>query len=565
MQLISLIVEKDLSVVRQIDFIEGINIITNSHAEGNQIGKSTALRAINFCMGSDGADLWKDPDSKIENKIIKELVTKGNLTFTLELNVRGKPFTIKRRIEEKEQKNRVVLKRYGWINGEEINGQKLFRVELAKIFGHFVDKPSFSTLKKRVFRLEKSSANHLYNYLNFGTSDSEYLEVYSYLFGFAGHNDLSEIIRLEKECEDQKDRISVLLSGKTEQQFRDMLESIDDEIEILNAKGDQFEFKAPQNEAVEKLRRKRVSIANKSSEIGNLETRLLYAHKTLNNYHSKKSDIDVSAVEAIYNEAKTMLPGLGKSLEETINFHNAILDKKSQFVQRQVGLMQEDLVTEKKLLNKFLDDEKILIKAISNETHLGGFVIIEQDLQEKREARGRIAFVLDEIEKSNSVIRDKKRKIDELRENNKKHLDQLKSNLEIFNKESKVLTRAIFKNFGLSFNVGCDSEDGTLSFSVVNYEKISGDGSPRAAALAFDMAFVQYIKESGSKLPEFTVQDFLEAADEDKLAKLSMLANNKNIQVVISILSDKLNSLDDEFKNKNIVLELSPSNKFFKV
>ena len=565
MQLVSLMIEKDLSIVRQIDFKEGINIITNSNVEGNQIGKSTALRAINFCMGSDGADLWKDPDSKIENQEIKNLVTRGNLTFTLKLNVRGKPYTVKRRIEKKEQKNGFVLERYGWINDEVIKGQKSFKAEMAKIFGHYVSKPTYSTIKKRVFRLDKSSSNHLYNYLNFGTSNDEYLEVYSYLFGFAGHNDLSEAIILEKELKGQKGRISIILSGKTEQQFKDLLESIDDEIEILNNQEEEFDFKGAQNEAVEKLRLKRASIANKSSGIGNLETKLLYAQKTLNNYQSKKTDIDVSVVEAIYNEAKTILPELSKNLEETIQFHNSILEKKSEFIQSQVIPLKEDLDREKRLLNRLLDEEKKLIKAISNESHLGGFIVIEQELQEKHEERGRIAFVLDEVEKSNDTIREINRKIEKLRENNKKHLKQLKSNIQVFNKESKMLTRAIFNDFGLSLNVACSSDDGALNFSVVNQDKISGDGSPRAAALAFDMAFVQYIGKSGSKLPEFTIQDYLEATDEDKLAKLFKLANSKKVQVIASILSDKLNSLDEKFQSENIVLSLSPSDKFFKV
>ena len=69
---------------------------------------------------------------------------------------------------------------------------------------------------------------------------------------------------------------------------------------------------------------------------------------------------------------------------------------------------------------------------------------------------------------------------------------QLIQNVEIFNKHLKLFTRAIFGDFSLSFNVSTKSDTNEIEFSVVNNEKVSGDGAPRAAALAADMAFVQF-------------------------------------------------------------------------
>ena len=99
----------------------------------------------------------------------------------------------------------------------------------------------------------------------------------------------------------------------------------------------------------------------------------------------------------------------------------------------------------------------------------------------------------------------------------------------------------------------------------MNQERVSGDGAPRAASLAFDMAFIEFVKETGACFPEFTIQDYLEASDQDKLATLASLANENQIQVVVSVLKDKLASLSQEFIDENTVLILKKSDKFFKI
>ena len=83
--------------------------------------------------------------------------------------------------------------------------------------------------------------------------------------------------------------------------------------------------------------------------------------------------------------------------------------------------------------------------------------------------------------------------------------------------------------------------------------------------MAFDMSLVDYMNKSKSKFIKFTLQDYLEAADEEKLTTLFKLANTENIQTVVSILNDKLSLLDIEFKKDNVILELSSNDKFFKL
>ncbi|MNL29628.1 hypothetical protein D3C87_1513140 [compost metagenome] len=83
--------------------------------------------------------------------------------------------------------------------------------------------------------------------------------------------------------------------------------------------------------------------------------------------------------------------------------------------------------------------------------------------------------------------------------------------------------------------------------------------------MAFDMAYVHYVKKQRTRLPAFTAQDYLESVDESKLAKLFDFANENNIQTIAAILSDKLDGFGDKFLEDNVVLYLRSNEKFFKV
>ena len=77
MQLIKLSVFDGSEEIRTIQFKDGINIITNLGETGNQIGKSTSLRALAFCLGGKSEPLWKDPDNNKVNEKVKDYLTKG--------------------------------------------------------------------------------------------------------------------------------------------------------------------------------------------------------------------------------------------------------------------------------------------------------------------------------------------------------------------------------------------------------------------------------------------------------------------------------------------------------
>ncbi|MDR9766578.1 DUF2326 domain-containing protein [Shewanella baltica] len=565
MQLINLKVFQDEILIREIKFKDGFNLITNCEDNGNQIGKSTALRVLNFCLGSDGKSIWHDPESRTKNEAVEDLVTSGRVVFSLAIFINEKSYNIKRRIHTVQQKTRTVIKTYSSINDDEFDTNGKFKAALAPILGFSITNPTYSSIKNRFVRLDKKTASNIYRYLNSNTSDQQYILYYSYLFGFSGHNDLASEIQFGEEKSQRNYRISMLLNGRKEQDYKDRLSSIDDEIETLRNKEESFDFKDSQNKGVEKLKNTREEIAHITNEISKLNIRILYSQRTINGYMDKQSNIDGDLIDKIYTEAKLLLPDLKKTLEETIGFHKQVVSKKVNYLSEKIRDYHLSIDSFKKSLNGLLDEEKKLFSALVGEAHLAGFVVIEKEIQDKREERGRTSVIVDEVQHESSEIIILDGKIQDLRERNKLQISQLNQNIAIFNKYLKSFSRAIFRDFSLSFNVGTKSDTNEIEFSIVNQERVSGDGAPRAAALAFDMAFIEFVKETGACFPEFTIQDYLEASDQDKLATLATLANENEIQVVVSVLKEKLASLSQEFIDKNTVLTLKKSDKFFKI
>ena len=84
---------------RDILFHKGLNLIVDEtktsdrRESGNNVGKTTVLRLIHYCFGSDGKNIYKDPEfkdkanTKIErflqdNKIVISMIQKEDLEST---------------------------------------------------------------------------------------------------------------------------------------------------------------------------------------------------------------------------------------------------------------------------------------------------------------------------------------------------------------------------------------------------------------------------------------------------------------------------------------------------
>ena len=154
-------IENDKNIIRDIPFHKGINLIvdeTNSDNEqesGNNVGKTTVIRLIDFCLGGKGKNIYQDSEFKEqENNTIKDFLFNSKVIITLTL-VDDLDFPRESIIIRKN------FLKYGkkiqQINGDNITNDKEFDLKLKElIFETSVEKPTFKQIISKNIRDEKN-------------------------------------------------------------------------------------------------------------------------------------------------------------------------------------------------------------------------------------------------------------------------------------------------------------------------------------------------------------------------------------------------------------------------
>lgn len=119
----SLTISTPTKIIREISFHKGLNLIVDESEEqitGNNVGKTTVLRLIDFCLGGDAKDIYIDPENKkIVDTLVQDFLIKNKIIITLTLGKEaegdGEDVVIKRNFLSKSKKE-IVRE----INGEYI-------------------------------------------------------------------------------------------------------------------------------------------------------------------------------------------------------------------------------------------------------------------------------------------------------------------------------------------------------------------------------------------------------------------------------------------------------------
>ena len=176
--------------IREMTFHTGMNLIIDNtpltadlKSTGNNVGKTTVLKLIYFCLGGEGKDIYTDEENK--NKVyedVKTFLINQEVLITLTLT---NGFNI-------PKKNQLVIER-NFLSGKnairKINGESILKKDfenelLAKIFPeHKNEKPSFKQIISHNIRYKDNSINKTLKTLDAFTSDVEYETLYLYLLG----------------------------------------------------------------------------------------------------------------------------------------------------------------------------------------------------------------------------------------------------------------------------------------------------------------------------------------------------------------------------------------------
>lgn len=189
MYLKKLTIETPEKLIRDMEFHSGLNLIIDDTKDistkttGNNVGKTTVLKLIDFCLGADSKIIYTDTENKKATyDVVKKFLIDEEVIITLILvedinDENSRTIKIARNFLSRKK----AIRR---INDRDIL-EKDFEVELEKniLSGVNVLKPSFRQIISHNIRYKDESINKTLKTLDKFTSDVEYEALYLYILG----------------------------------------------------------------------------------------------------------------------------------------------------------------------------------------------------------------------------------------------------------------------------------------------------------------------------------------------------------------------------------------------
>lgn len=566
----SLKISSGEKVIRNIEFHKGINLIvdeTQVNAEtvtGNNVGKTTVLKLIDFCLGGTSKSIYLDPETKKdEYTLVKNYLIEKKILITLILSDNL----------DDENSDDILIER-NFLPGKNlirnINGNKYtedeFEIELSRLIfpAHSSAKPTFRQIISHNIRYKDENINNTLKTLDKYTTDVEYETLYLFLLGcdFSRGNQKQEIITKIKQETTFKNRLE---KNQTKTAYETMLSIINSEIEELNKKKENLNLNENYEADLDKLNNIKYRINKLSSEINNLSIRKNLILESESDLKESKSDIDINQLKLIYQQATNKIEGIQKTFEELVHFHNQMIIEKVKYITKELPELEKNIKTKNELLKYLLSQEVIQSSLISKSDTFEELEDLISELTEKYRRKGEYESTISQLNEVDLNLKNFSAQLHEIE--NELFTDDFESIVKIqrdkFNKHFSYASNFLYgEKYALNYDVKTNKSNQRLyKFSAFNINMSSG--KKQGEISCFDIAYTMFADEEGIPCLHFLLNDKKELMHDNQLVKIAELVNKHNIQFVASILKDKLP--EELNKEKYFVIKLSQKDKLFRI
>ena len=557
--------------IRKVVFKNGVNIILgkqdqNNNGSTNNLGKTTLLRCIDFCLGAGSLEeIYADKEFKqAANEEVKSFLTEVEPIFILKISSSfdSKDFiVIKREVDLNLKTDRIK----NFINDEEISNTVFRNIKLKEIFfGSDEEKPTFRQLIGKFIRKNEISINKIIRYANANTSDSEYEKIYFFLMGLDSPGLLTDKKSLEKDLKDNKTKLKILLKDNSEiSALEQRLYVIDKQLDKLKRLRDEFKIDTEHKKEEESLNKIQLSLQKIESEIASLELKKKIDLERQTELEDEQVSIDSVSLKYLYDEANYFNDSLPRTFDDLVKFHNIMIKNQMDYltssVEKYTSLIEEKEKIRLGYINEYNEHLSILGKSGS----LAEYNKLNEEISQKSIKYGEINSIIETLRSYTNIVEGYQKKLDAVNERINSLLPDLDKNLNIFNKYFSEYASKLSGNQDKTYTLFYNKDKDIYKFSIDGIGSNSGSGFKQAFIIAFDLAYISFTNELGLIRPHFATQDKVEVIDKTNLETLFSIANNINGQLIIPIIWDKFGN-DSEI-DENCILNLSSTNKFFNI
>lgn len=559
-------IEKNNETIREITFHKGINLIVDEtktedrKESGNNVGKTTVLRLIDYCFGASGKNIYQDTEFKNKsNTVIEKFLHNNNVVITLTLkscldDPSAEVIEIKRNFLKRKEKIQEI-------NGQQYTNPKEFDKKLKElIFSSRADKPTFKQIVGKNIRDEKNRLVNTVKVLDSFTKKEEYEALYLFWLGIdLDSSDRKQKLIAKKKIEENLQK-RLCKDGSLSQVSQSLL-VIKRDIEELEAKKNILDENKGFATDLSSLSDVKLHINRVTTEISGLELRRELILESKKDLEDNKAKVDIDQVKRLYAEAESLIPNIQKSYEETVSFHNQMLQERIAYITKELPEIETKLNTLKLRLAKSLKQEKELNKKLIKVGVVSHLQHIIAELTKAYEKKGNLEEQKKLWESTTGAIEDIDKELTEINDGIFSKDTLIQERVTEFNKFfSKISARL----YGEQFVVSADKNDKGYELNISSISGNLGTGKKKGQIAAFDLSYIQFAEALNIDCLHFILQDQIENVHDNQIESLfTEIVAEVNCQYVLPVLRDKLPA--DIPTTQYEVLSLSQSDKLFKL
>lgn len=567
MYLSKLTISSPGKVIRDIEFHKGLNLIVdetpeNTTGTGNNVGKTTVLRLIDYCLGGDVDGIYRNPEDKHESyALVKDFLIGNNVIVTLilvdDLDTPSKKVVIERNFKT----GRSSLIR---INGKDVT-RKDFVAELeSAIFPEVkTETPSFRQIIAHNIRIDNLRLENTLKTLTMGKNE-EYEALYLFMFG-CPNDSAARKTQLSQELDTEKKYKRRMERNRSKNEYKAALSVIESDIEKLVERKDNLNINENLQLDIDSLNALRAQINKVTSRTSLLSLRRELINETVESFDKQNFGEDVFQLEMIYKQASAYVPKMQRTFKELVDFHNTMLENKKAFVAQELPSIQEEMESLSVELERLKEKETVMAeKVLKSDTYEELEVIIVQ-LSELSRRKGEFESYISQIESAEKAIKEKCEEMKKIDDGlfTADFAQRLEAQRDKFNKIFSEVSHEIYdEQYIISYEVDTQKGKQLYKFHITDVANFSS-GKKQGEISCFDIAYTVFADQEGIPCLHFILNDKKELVHGNQLNKFAEAVNKYNVQFVCSMLYDKLPPVLR--KDEHVVVRLSQDSKLFRI
>jgi len=564
MKLNNFLLEIDGKTIRDIPFKKNLNVIINDKnvsMPGNSVGKSTLGRVLDYLFDGSINDIFVDRDNNSSNKEIENLFNNHQVYASLTyIDLDGLPNTIKRQLSIEGGS-----KSY-YVNGVPKSSREYISHIMKTIFNVYSSKPTIRKVAPKFFRTNQYRMLHNTKLLDEhrNGSKSDLSIVMLYLFGFGNTSLLTEKHELNTKIKKYEKQSKVLGSIIKDEKIKGAVTEIKRKIKSLEKgllstdKGvDKLELVSEINKADDQENRHLDLLINLDVKIKNVQR----TNKILTN---DDRTYLVAELNRIYEYASVSIESVLRDYDDSLQFHNQLIETKKEFISSGLPALEyKKTQTELELL-KLRNHKSSLYAQISSKQDLNELSATVKEIGELTKKFIKNTAMIEHQDATDLNLENASNLLIELSEKLNKQLECVNDFETKFIENFKNYTNE-FYNVEYKFSLNLDSAKGECRPTVDDVESNNEGGLKRLEIISFDLAYIKTINDMELSRPTFAFHDSIDDIDIELIVKMFDISQNLSGQQIVSVLADKLTAEQYKKYKPFMILELSQSNKFFKI